>query len=188
MKSRVVLTGIIDHPSNLRAMTNLFLKVLVWILKRKPHTVPEQYKLLAISDANVMRWVLMTRQCVEEEFLEKFPREWYDWLCQHQPQDPASDPAALLAVACYNIVEVYGKKRKSGHSTQGLSGLNVVLAGPKHILEVFEGGIPSSPEAKWLQDAALKALVLRAYRYAFKLIFDQASLGEFEDYSELEVQ
>ncbi len=69
-----------------------------------------------------------------------------------------------------------------------MGGLNPVLAGPRHILDVFEGNIPACLESGWLEnDEELKALVIKAYRYAYKLVFDQAALGAVEDPKELEV-
>ena len=70
----------------------------------------------------------------------------------------------------------------------GLGGLNPVLVGGRHIFEVFQGTIPSSLESEWLEkDVELKGLVIQAYRIAFKLVFDQATLGLFADKIELSV-
>jgi hypothetical protein len=69
---------------------------------------------------------------------------------------------------------------------EGLGGFDIKLAGPRHIYDVFLGNIPKSLESDWLEkDAVLKSLVIKAYRYAYKTVFDQVSIGEYETDEEL---
>jgi hypothetical protein len=66
--------------------------------------------------------------------------------------------------------------------------MTIVSAGPHHIHDVFMGNIPPSLESEWLKrDPELKDAVLKAYRYAFKLLFDQVTIGEYENFDELKV-
>jgi hypothetical protein len=66
-----------------------------------------------------------------------------------------------------------------------LGGLDIVMAGPKHVYDVFGGRIPSSLESNWLEhDHELKSIVIKSYRYATKMTIDQAILGEMESLSE----
>ncbi|XP_028396003.1 pecanex-like protein 4 [Dendronephthya gigantea] len=79
-----------------------------------------------------------------------------------------------LIMYCYAVINVCG-----------LHG-SVVEAGPSRITKVFQDRIPWSPELDLLEeDSELKEIVLRAYRYAFKLTYDEAVLGPFDDHDEL---
>lgn len=47
---------------------------------------------------------------------------------------------------------------------------------------MFQGNIPNSLESEWIEkDALLKSLVIKAYRYSYKIVFDQVTLGEIEN-------
>jgi hypothetical protein len=63
------------------------------------------------------------------------------------------------------------------------------LAGPKHIYDVFQGIIPNSLESEWIEkDALLKSLVIKAYRYSYKTVFDQVTIAEHESDEEFKVK
>mmetsp|Transcript_28732 Transcript_28732/g.46522 ORF Transcript_28732/g.46522 Transcript_28732/m.46522 type:complete len:1392 (-) Transcript_28732:795-4970(-) len=82
-------------------------------------------------------------------------------------QQRRRDPLVHLVAQCYALVEVIG-----------LGILSPVAAGPSHVFNVFNGKLPPSVEADFLdKETELKSLVVRAYQYAFKLVFDQAALG-----------
>lgn len=119
----------------------------------------------------------------------KFPDFWLRHVikCQNFGKDSETvaqsiinDPTLIgflkqLTCACYGLVEVLG-----------FPGSSVVAAGPGHVYKVYSGDIPWSMNLDWLEkDAELKSLVLKAYRYAFKLTYDEAVLGEVSGEDEL---
>ena len=160
------MTGIIDHPDNLQLMSKMFFKTLLWVLKiSAPNPIPEHWSDIAVN-------------YLDSEIMKKFPMEWYKHLCMGNITHPINkDPIIALAVACYALVEVLG-----------LGGYDVIMAGPKHIYDTFQGIIPKSLESSWLEnDENLKKLIIKAYRYAFKTVFDQVSLGDYETHEELKV-
>jgi len=80
-----------------------------------------------------------------------------------------------LTCACYALVEVLG-----------FPGSSAVAAGPSHVHKVYTGDVPWSMYVDWLEkEAELKSLILKAYRYAFKLTYDEAVLGEVTSEDEL---
>jgi hypothetical protein len=96
-KSKVIMTGIIDHPDNLQLMTKMFWKTLVWIFKNN-------------SSAITFQWKELATQYVEPDLLKKFPRKWYAFLKGEPLKEPfIRDPVVSLTIACYALVEVYGK-------------------------------------------------------------------------------
>eukprot|EP00794_Sanderia_malayensis_P019841 gene19841-21783_t len=58
--------------------------------------------------------------------------------------------------------------------------------GALDVWRVFNGELPWSQYSYWLEeDTELKDQVLLAYRYAFKIMYDEAVLGPIEDFEEL---
>lgn len=165
-KSKMILTGIIDHPDNLRAMSNLFFKTLVYTIKfHAPQPFPE-------------KWKEMASHYMESDILKRFPREWYEFLKGGTRESLVRDTVVSLASACFAIVDIYG-----------LGGMDAAMAGPRHILEVFQGNVPKSLESGWLDhDPVLKPLVIKAYRNAFKMLLDQVSIGDLESDEEFKVR
>ncbi|XP_063959020.1 pecanex-like protein 4 [Lytechinus pictus] len=123
--------------------------------------------------------------------LQKFPLEWYKHVIgqlgiesNKSPGDTtteiSSDEAlttmyANLVMACYGIVNVFG-----------LGGVSAVAAGASHVYKVYSGDIPWSMNQEWLtSDEELHEIVLQAYRFAFKLAYDQTVLGEASDLDEI---
>ncbi|EDO43069.1 predicted protein, partial [Nematostella vectensis] len=119
----------------------------------------------------------------------KFPTEWYKHVVNsldldvdaETRSDIALDPTLQqfyerLVLTCYAIVEVLGYPGSSAH-----------LAGPSHVFKVFHEHIPWSMQLEWLakNDVTLYILVLKAYRYAFKLTYDEAVIGDISDHEEL---
>lgn len=124
-----------------------------------------------------------------ESLFSKFPDHWFTHVvgCLHSgPDNKAiaqsilSDTALVsiykqLICACYALIEVLG-----------LPGSSAAAAGPVHVHKVYSGDLPWSINIDWLnKDVELKALVLKAYRYAFKLTYDEAVLGEVTSDDEL---
>ena len=64
-----------------------------------------------------------------------------------------------LHAACWGVVEEWG------HTTSS--------SGPDHVVSLFQEQLPSSLHARWLEERHdLKKLVLQAYKYAFKFVYD----------------
>ncbi len=125
----------------------------------------------------IPRWKDMASHYMDADILKRFPREWYEFLKGGSRESLVRDPIVSLAAACFAIVDIYG-----------LGGMDVAMAGPRHILEVFQGNIPKSLESGWLDhDPLLKPLVTKAYRYAFKVLLDQVSIGDIESNEDLKV-
>ncbi|XP_077997388.1 pecanex-like protein 4 [Glandiceps talaboti] len=124
--------------------------------------------------------------------LDQFPTEWYKHvltLLDLTTTDKTSEEVATevlndavlmdiytqLTMACYAVVNVLG-----------LGGGNAVAMGASHVYKVYTGDVPWSPSLEWLNDdTELLQLVLKAYRYGFKLAYDQAVLGEIDSHEEL---
>ncbi|XP_002735175.1 pecanex-like protein 4 [Saccoglossus kowalevskii] len=86
-----------------------------------------------------------------------------------------SDTYRQLVMACYAVVNVFG-----------LTGTDAVSMGASHVYRTYTGDVPWSPSLDWLtEDSELLELVLKAYRFGFKLAYDQAVLGEIEGTDEL---
>lgn len=102
-KSKVNMTGIIDHPDNLKLMTQTFLKCLIWVLKKyAPQPFPDRWKTSSLAYTEME----LVEQC-------SFPDEWYYYLQEAQKKREKkktheSDPLIALSIACYSIVEVFG--------------------------------------------------------------------------------
>lgn len=89
-----------------------------------------------------------------------------------QPIAPR-DSFVDLICACYGIIEVFG-------------GSHDMFSGPRHVYDVYTGTVPGSIESPFLEnDKELRDMVLQAYRYAFKLAFDQSVIGEFDSEQEI---
>ncbi|XP_070577011.1 pecanex-like protein 4 [Ptychodera flava] len=124
--------------------------------------------------------------------LKEFPTDWYkhvlsllDLTASDKNSDEIvgevtgdsvlADIYTQLVVACYAVVNVLG-----------VGGTDAVSMGASHVYKVYTGDVPWSPSLEWLnEDEELLQLVLKAYRYGFKLAYDQAVLGEIESHEEL---
>jgi hypothetical protein len=97
-KSKMVMTGIIDHPDNLKLMTSTFFKTLLWVFKTSaPNPLPEKWKDIATN-------------YLDADLIKKFPLAWYHFLCATKDMSVqiTKDPVVALTIASYAIVEVYG--------------------------------------------------------------------------------
>ncbi|XP_071482865.1 pecanex-like protein 4 [Diadema antillarum] len=123
--------------------------------------------------------------------LQRFPLDWYKHVLAQldiESQKTASELAAEIAsdealtsmyanlvMACYGMVNVFG-----------LTGVSAVGAGANHVYKIYTGDIPWSINLDWLtEDKELHDIVLKAFRFAFKLAYDQTVLGEATDNDEL---
>lgn len=65
-----------------------------------------------------------------------------------------------------------------------MGGLSLEEAGPAHVWQIYRGAVPVSLESGWLDSQKdLKPLVIRAYRYAVKALYDCFCLGSMETLS-----
>ncbi|XP_014670106.1 PREDICTED: LOW QUALITY PROTEIN: pecanex-like protein 4 [Priapulus caudatus] len=81
-----------------------------------------------------------------------------------------------VALSCYAVV-----------NRLGTAGASLAELGASHVHKCFRGDVPWSPALDWVrQDEVLFALIIKAYRYAVKLMYIQGSLGPLDDMAELE--
>ena len=81
-----------------------------------------------------------------------------------------------LTECCYGIMQVAGLGCCDG---------DAAAAGPAHVMEVFNGGVPTSLGAGWLLDRKpLLRVCTRAYRLAVKAAIDAGVMMECEDIME----
>lgn len=92
------------------------------------------------------------------------------------PATPALISALTnLIISCDGIVNVIG-----------VPGKDASQLGTEHMQQVYFDKIPWSPALDWLMERKdLHHIVITAYRYAVKLMYDQISLGPAENYDEL---
>eukprot|EP00455_Lapot_gusevi_P050549 TRINITY_DN7342_c0_g2_i1.p1 TRINITY_DN7342_c0_g2~~TRINITY_DN7342_c0_g2_i1.p1 ORF type:complete len:223 (+),score=35.15 TRINITY_DN7342_c0_g2_i1:261-929(+) len=82
------------------------------------------------------------------------------------------DDFVRLVLTCFVIVEVAGSSHLRLGNDMGRG------RGPAHVSRIFDGKIPMSMEADWLKQMEdLKRIVLKAYRYSVKLVYDCSALG-----------
>ncbi|CAH1261825.1 PCNX4 [Branchiostoma lanceolatum] len=128
-----------------------------------------------------------------DRHMDKFPKDWYRHVlslldlsvngktsrevCEEMcADDVLTGIYARLVVACYAVVNVLGLSGGSDAASMGAS----------HVYKVYTEDIPWSPDLDWLnEDPELFHLVVRAYRYAVKLMYDQGSLGPVDGEDEL---
>ncbi|XP_066282417.1 pecanex-like protein 4 isoform X1 [Branchiostoma lanceolatum] len=128
-----------------------------------------------------------------DRHMDKFPKDWYRHVlslldlsvngktsrevCEEMcADDVLTGIYARLVVACYAVVNVLGLS----------GGSNAASMGASHVYKVYTEDIPWSPDLDWLnEDPELFHLVVRAYRYAVKLMYDQGSLGPVDGEDEL---
>jgi len=77
-----------------------------------------------------------------------------------------------LHAACWGVVEEWGHTNSS--------------SGPDHVVSIFQEQLPSCLHARWLEERPeLKKLVLQAYKYAFKFVYDISVYGLEQSHEEL---
>ncbi|RDD42993.1 Pecanex-like protein 4 [Trichoplax sp. H2] len=82
---------------------------------------------------------------------------------------------AEIIMLCYAAVDVFG-----------VPGGNAEVASIEHIYRSYQGNISPSSQLSWLsENKALKNAIISAYRYAVKLVYDTAILGEVTSLEEL---
>nr|XP_014340961.1 PREDICTED: pecanex-like protein 4 [Latimeria chalumnae]XP_014340964.1 PREDICTED: pecanex-like protein 4 [Latimeria chalumnae]XP_014340967.1 PREDICTED: pecanex-like protein 4 [Latimeria chalumnae] len=121
------------------------------------------------------------------ELPNPFPEDWYTYILrqlnftklegksfsilEEVTRDKSlKDLYAQLVMSCYSII----------FGTDGM------VPSSSYVFRTYSGTIPWSVGLDWLTEKAeLLKLVLKSFRYAFKLMVDKASLGTVEDFDEL---
>ncbi|XP_061168054.1 pecanex-like protein 4 [Saccostrea echinata] len=140
-------------------------------------SLPQKWRELPLESSQVSR------------YLSKFPKDWFkyvlgtlDWSGVEGPVDQVKDQIARddvlincysqLVMACYSIFDT-----------------NSSVGGASTLYKFYVGDLPWNAMLDWLsEDKELYKLVLKAYRYGFKMMLDQTLMGEattpgeFEEY------
>ncbi|XP_074092037.1 pecanex-like protein 4 [Macrotis lagotis] len=122
-----------------------------------------------------------------DEIKQLFPEDWYQFvLSQLESFHPKEN---LL-----NILEEIAKdevlKDLYIHAVMccyfSFFGIDDMVPSPSHIFRAYNSGIPWSLGLDWLTEKPeLFQQALKAFRYAFKLMLDKASLGPIENFRDL---
>ncbi|XP_060062887.1 pecanex-like protein 4 [Ylistrum balloti] len=120
-------------------------------------------------------------------YLDQFPREWYrfvlgtlDWSVTGQPRekvaidvgqdDTLMNCYAQLVMACYSIFDAQAS-----------------FSSASTLYKYYTGDLPWNAMLDWLsEDKELHSLVIKCFRYGFKLMLDQMLLGEATSSEELQ--
>lgn len=140
-------------------------------------SLPQKWRELPLEPSQVSR------------YMGKFPREWFkhvlgtlDWSGVKGPINQVKEEVAnddvltncysQLVMACYSIFDT-----------------NSSVGGANTLYKFYNGDLPWNAMLDWLsEDKELYKLVLKAYRYGFKMMLDQVLMGEattpaeFEEY------
>jgi hypothetical protein len=163
--SKLSMTGVLDNPQNLATFNKNFLTALVYILH---FHVRSKYAQKIPKAWHPSGYVTVPLSLVME-----FPKEWHNHL--NHSTTPNNDPLIAVVLACYAIIE----GERSHYN-------NTKLVSISRITEIFSGKLPISLAKEWLEELPeLRDLVIKAYRWAFKITLDEAVLGPVETYDEL---
>ncbi|XP_041131073.1 pecanex-like protein 4 isoform X3 [Polyodon spathula] len=122
-----------------------------------------------------------------QQLTKLFPEGWYKSVLsqldianmEERPSDILEgvlNDGALMDLYAHVVMTCYGVT---------LGAESTVLS-PSYVYRVYCGDVPWTVGLDWLTGKPeLFQLVLKAFRYTFKLMFDKASLGMLEDFSEL---
>ncbi|KAK6481442.1 pecanex-like protein 4 [Huso huso] len=122
-----------------------------------------------------------------QQLRKLFPEGWYKSVLsqldiantEERPSDILEgvlNDGALMDLYAHVVMTCYGVT---------LGAESTVLS-PSYVYKVYCGDVPWTVGLDWLTGKPeLFQLVLKAFRYTFKLMFDKASLGLVEDFSEL---
>ncbi|CAL1530389.1 unnamed protein product [Lymnaea stagnalis] len=138
-------------------------------------SVPVKWRELPIEPSQLARYT------------SQFPTAWYkhtlctlDWSVTEQPGQKVADDVGTddaltncytqLVMACYSAFDTPGRPN-----------------GASYLYKCYNGDVPWNAMMDWLaEDRELYKLVIKAFRYGFKLMIDQTLLGEISDNDELE--
>ncbi|NXU39961.1 PCX4 protein, partial [Drymodes brunneopygia] len=138
-------------------------------------SIPEEWRTAPVPSSKV------------SEMRQRFPEEWYHFVLSqldffHLKEKPSSLVTDLMKDKALKDLYIHGVLS----CCFGLFGLDNAVPAPSHVFRAYTGGIPWSAGLDWLTGKPeLFQLTLKAFRYTFKLMLDQASLGPVENFKEL---
>lgn len=116
-----------------------------------------------------------------------FPNDWYQFILSQLEFDHLKEkPTNILEEIIKDnaLKEIYVQGIFSSY--YGLFGTDHAVPSPSYLFRAYSGGFPWSVDLDWLEGKPeFFQLALKAFRYAFKLMVDKASLGPLEDFKEL---
>ncbi|KAK6307306.1 hypothetical protein J4Q44_G00224540 [Coregonus suidteri] len=115
-----------------------------------------------------------------------FPEEWFRFTLGRLAlavQDEASEDVAKALKEDGGLRDLHAQVALSCLISLGAES---AFTSPSYVYRVYCGDVPWTEGLKWLsENKELYQLALKAFRYSFKLLFDQASLGPMESLEEL---
>ncbi|XP_020842141.1 pecanex-like protein 4 isoform X1 [Phascolarctos cinereus] len=121
------------------------------------------------------------------EIKQLFPEDWYQFvLSQLESFHPKENLSNILEEIAKDEVlkDLYIHAVMSCYFS--FFGIDNMVPSPSHIFRAYSSGIPWSLGLDWLTEKPeLFQQALKAFRYAFKLMLDKASLGPIEDFRDL---
>ncbi|XP_074146379.1 pecanex-like protein 4 isoform X2 [Sminthopsis crassicaudata] len=121
------------------------------------------------------------------EMKQLFPEDWYKFvLSQLESFHPKENLSNILEDITKDEVlkDLYIHAVMSCYFS--FFGIDSVVPSPSHIFRAYNSGINWSLGLDWLTEKPeLFQQALKAFRYAFKLMLDKASLGPIEDFKDL---
>ncbi|NWH25520.1 PCX4 protein, partial [Grus americana] len=138
-------------------------------------SIPEEWRTAPVPASKV------------NEMRQRFPEEWYHFVLSqldffHLKEKPSNLLEDLMKDKILKDLYIHGVLS----CCFGLFGLDNTVPAPSHVFRAYTGGIPWSVGLDWLTGKPeLFQLALKAFRYAFKLMVDKASLGPVENFKEL---
>ncbi|XP_020343536.1 pecanex-like protein 4 [Oncorhynchus kisutch] len=115
-----------------------------------------------------------------------FPEEWFRFTLGRLAlavQDEASEDVAKSLKEDGGLKDLHAQVALSCLISLGAES---AFTSPSYVYRVYSGDVPWTEGLKWLsENKELYQLALKAFRYSFKLLFDQASLGPMESLDEL---
>ncbi|XP_072424488.1 pecanex-like protein 4 [Chiloscyllium punctatum] len=121
-----------------------------------------------------------------QKLLKSFPDEWYSFVLTLMDVVQSDEKSSITfeVKGDKTLREMYAQVVMSCYGI--MLGTDSTIPSPNQVFKVYSGDIPWSFGLDWLtQKPELFTLALKAFRYAFKLMFDKASLGPVEDFVEL---
>ncbi|XP_066550869.1 pecanex-like protein 4 [Amia ocellicauda] len=116
-----------------------------------------------------------------------FPEDWYQLVLGQPALAGQGERAEGVARALRGDVvlrELYAQVLLSCYGVT--LGVESTIVSPSYVYRAYCGDVPWTPGLDWLTtNVQLFQLVLKAFRFSFKLLFDQASLGPLEGPEEL---
>eukprot|EP00003_Mantamonas_plastica_P002454 TRINITY_DN11863_c0_g1_i1.p1 TRINITY_DN11863_c0_g1~~TRINITY_DN11863_c0_g1_i1.p1 ORF type:complete len:497 (-),score=138.81 TRINITY_DN11863_c0_g1_i1:27-1517(-) len=165
-RSTLSLTGVIDYPDNLEAIPGAFQKTLAFLFHKNKSAMAQSIASAVADQPELYEF---------DSIRQSMPVEWIEYLGESKDSD-----VLHLTAICFALT----------HHQPFPMGFNATGAGPKHVFNCISGRFPPAMEstAFFNTHPGVRAMVVQAYRYAFKVVMDSMLYGEFEDDDELKQQ